>query len=412
MANSSDTTIMQCLAAANTVLVAHGWQHWLFSWNTTGSKRHLYLNDVEGLAAGSISEDALGDLANSTPKWAVGATTTGGSDFNGQISELYFDPTTYTDLSVEANRRKFITESGHAADLGTDGSKPTGTSPILYLPDGDATDNKGTGGNFTKTGTPTAVAGPGVWQDSLVVRDATDFTPATPDYYLKSADLTGNADGKAGTISFWANTTSNAAHQWVMTSADRYFDVYRNSSTNGVYITIKDSAGTSKLAYYTNGAVPFGRWVHIVMSWNVATTDMDIYVDGISSRAGSTNVDATLDYTRTAWTVGCHSTVGTYGHNGALSELWMDLTTYIDLSVAANLAKFIDTSGNPVDLGADGSTPTGFAAYTLLSRWRRFKQLRYWGKSHCCWSTYKRYWSSCSTSRTKWFSGYRFSRFK
>jgi hypothetical protein len=38
--------------------------------------------------------------------------------------------------------------------------------------------------------------------------------------------------------------------------------------------------------------------------------------------------------------------------------LWFN-TEYIDFSQEANRLKFFDAFNNPVDLGADGSTPTG-----------------------------------------------------
>jgi hypothetical protein len=60
----------------------------------------------------------------------------------------------FLDISVEANRRKFINAAGDPVDLGSDGSTPTSTAPIVYQ-NGDFTNfetNQGTGGNFTVTG--------------------------------------------------------------------------------------------------------------------------------------------------------------------------------------------------------------------------------------------------------------------
>ena len=40
---------------------------------------------------------------------------------------------------------------------------------------------------------------------------------------------------------------------------------------------------------------------------------------------------------------------------------------YLDISVENNRRKFIDADGFPVDLGSDGSTPTGIAAIMFFS---------------------------------------------
>ena len=74
------------------------------------------------------------------------------------IADFYFNPTTYIDLSVTANRRKFISASLHPVDRGATGSIPTGTAPIMYQSGAVASwqTNKGTGGGFTLTGALTA----------------------------------------------------------------------------------------------------------------------------------------------------------------------------------------------------------------------------------------------------------------
>lgn len=64
-------------------------------------------------------------------------------------------------ITVKANRRKFISANGKPVFLGTDGSKPTGTPPIVFLSQqrNDTPNtfniNRGTGGDFTITGTLT-----------------------------------------------------------------------------------------------------------------------------------------------------------------------------------------------------------------------------------------------------------------
>jgi hypothetical protein len=76
---------------------------------------------------------------------------------NACLAEVYINLAEYVDLSVEANRRKFISSAGKPVNLGASGSVPTGTAPIMYFkgPASAFPTNLGTGGNFTVTGTLT-----------------------------------------------------------------------------------------------------------------------------------------------------------------------------------------------------------------------------------------------------------------
>lgn len=78
------------------------------------------------------------------------------------VSELWYDINDIGDLTVAANRRKFITASGAPAALGANGQGPNGTPPLIYQknPAGTYGVNSGTGGNLTVSGTLTSVSGP------------------------------------------------------------------------------------------------------------------------------------------------------------------------------------------------------------------------------------------------------------
>lgn len=74
------------------------------------------------------------------------------------VAELWFAQTAgFVDLSVTANRRKFISDKAGACNLGTNGATPFGATPSVYLtvrgdPSTFATNN-GNGGAFTLDGT-------------------------------------------------------------------------------------------------------------------------------------------------------------------------------------------------------------------------------------------------------------------
>lgn len=134
------------------------WHHVLASGTTGGAGPLIYVDDTENTPV--VTNDVDDDIDFTVADWSIAADTGGASSFRGSISELYFT-NEFLDISVEANRRKFIDASGNPATLGGDGSNPTGTAPLIYAPDGNAVNNLGSGGDFTLTGTVERIAGPG-----------------------------------------------------------------------------------------------------------------------------------------------------------------------------------------------------------------------------------------------------------
>lgn len=156
--NLYGTFILLSLTTTSTYTSGAGWTHVLMSWDTNfsaGNKlSHIYKNDVDDKVVSS-DPNAAANVDYTRSNWVIGATAAGGSKLNGCLAEFYFAPGQYLDFSNSANRRKFISAAGKPVDLGVDGSLPTGTAPIIYLnnPAASFGTNKGTGGNFTITGT-------------------------------------------------------------------------------------------------------------------------------------------------------------------------------------------------------------------------------------------------------------------
>lgn len=130
-----------------------GWHHLLAWWDMADTgKRGLYIDGADDSPTWTNYSNSTIDYTRTDH--AVGAA--GGADFwNGYLSDMYLNFAEWVDLSVQANREKFIL-GGKPVNLGTDGSTPTGTAPIIYFHiDSGAsaptflTDNKGTGGDFT-----------------------------------------------------------------------------------------------------------------------------------------------------------------------------------------------------------------------------------------------------------------------
>lgn len=340
--------------------------HVIASWNTNfaaGSKiGQMY---VRGVNASPVLTDASSAFnvayASGITEWAVGATTAGTSKANQALSELYFAPGQYLDLSVAANLAKFIDSNGNPVPLGTDGSLPTGTAPAIYLNNRAALAhiNKGTGGNFTANGTLTDATSTPLYYYA----NPTKFDGATT-CFKKTTALTGISNGTQGTISCWIRLDASASFMRVLDqyqTADNFF--LRRNSSNQFDIQFGD--GTGKYLNMTSvGVYPASAvWVHVIASWDVnfaaGAKKAQMYIQDISDvSVTDATVAFTIPYTATTTSIGTTSNGGGSNVSGAIADLWFH-PAYIDLSVVSNRRKFISANKNPIPLGAKGELPLG-----------------------------------------------------
>lgn len=152
----STTTILNVNSGSTTVLSTSGWVNVLCSWDLSTSSAHMYIDDVDVTNTTLITN---GTIDYTKSEYYVGRDQGNTIKFNGDMVDVYFNNQEYIDISVEANRRKFISSAGKPVYLGNNGELPTGTSPRLFLSlaQGAAVStfatNKGTGGGMTITGT-------------------------------------------------------------------------------------------------------------------------------------------------------------------------------------------------------------------------------------------------------------------
>ena len=193
--------------------------------------------------------------------------------------------------------------------------------------------------------------------------DGADFD-GTNDFMARGADLTGIADGKAGTFyGFIRIDGGNGAARTLFTLRSgtlAAIGVQVGLTTgNKIRVVGMNAANTIILDMVTTPTYLAGAsWISILSSWNLATGVSQLYIDDAEPALDTdTATDDTLDYTRGNVGIG-GLTEGSAKMNGPLAELFFH-TTAIDLSVAANRRLFISAANKPVNLGADGSTPLG-----------------------------------------------------
>lgn len=355
--DASDNTILQYDAASPSgecSIVT--WMHVLISLDLTDvAKRKVYLNDHE--LAGTWSQYnnvAIRFAGTSSYPIIIGGRYSSGTilPLQERLSHLYLDYT-YRDLSVEANRRLFITADRKPA------SGQAALNPILYLPlDSPSTChvNKGTGGDFVLNGT-IARSGHGPNQFNAAYSDL----DGSADYLSRTSVLSGVSNSKQVTLAFSIAQDQSTIRNTVLHLAGTgvYFRCYMSTilQINAYHNT------TPPINFTVNNFTPIiGRNYHIVLSFDLSDSNtLKLYINGVSFQANITNYNDIVIPFSSYSTLYIGLEPAAQYCNGRLGNIYFN-TSYIDLSDSDNLSKFCVGTGidcKPVNLGVNGELPTG-----------------------------------------------------
>lgn len=132
------------------------WHHFLSAWNLSASS--LCKIYVDGVDETTILTRTNNNIDYTNTDLTIGRFHSGGSYVDGDMAEFYFT-TEWLDITSSTVREKFA-KNGRPVSLGSNGSKPTGTAPLVYLkgPASNWGTNSGSGGDFTTHGTFTDAA--------------------------------------------------------------------------------------------------------------------------------------------------------------------------------------------------------------------------------------------------------------
>ncbi|MEK9894933.1 MAG: hypothetical protein VW518_00720 [Burkholderiaceae bacterium] len=334
------------------------WIHVLFACDLATSTTQFYINDVEDK---DDIYDTTADLAIDWTRTNHQVGITGINQLDSALAEVYIAPGQYLDLSVTANRRKFITASKKPAWLGTTGALPTGTAPLVYLhldpgePLTSFTTNRGSGGDYDSI---TGTLAPVITRPSdPAVLHGVAFTGAHPDrstLYSIAGAFSGIANSKSGIFSCWLRLDEEwAATDYIFRTSAGLFQVDVQAGPD-IRILGFNSTPTQILNIQTATAVPATNetWIHVLASWDLATTTTHLYISDVSNKTENTVTDDTIAYTNSN---GSDMALPPCG----LADVYWAPGQYLDFSVEANRRKFISASGHPVPLGPTGALPTG-----------------------------------------------------
>lgn len=265
------------------------WTHILFSFDLSDpTKRHIYVNDVDSLDTVSTFVDDFIEMNDHT--FYVGSRdSSGGAGDNEYFADFWLAADTYIDLSIEANRRKFIDEYGDPVFLGADGSLPTSSAPDIFL-SGDTDSwhvNKGTGGGFTEGGALedaiTKPGGPflpadglvGYWKlDEVSGSTVIDYASANNGTYTDSDGAAANVKSQGGVhggaLDFSGHRVALGAPDDLDFSGTNAFTIsawVKPGDTNGEYV-FQRGAGTTSNGSYSFWRYPFDqtRWQAVIQS--------------------------------------------------------------------------------------------------------------------------------------------------
>ena len=182
------------------------------------------------------------------------------------------------------------------------------------------------------------------------------------DYYVRNADLDGNADSKTGIASFWSRFDGGDGTILMVLNTDGADIQIQRETNNRILFFLRDALNVVALQMVSTagGLAASALWRHVLASWDVAAGVAHLYVDDSEDKTVVILVDLVIDYTQTAWGIGA-SAGGAALFDGALAEFYFAPNQFLDFSVEANRRKFITAEGTPANLGADGSLPTGTA---------------------------------------------------
>ena len=360
MKNSSGTVILNASATVpNNNPPKNTWINVLWSIDLAStSNRSCYINDVlQSTVSWDTYTNASIDFTQPNHNIAGGPAL--GGYTKARLSNIYLDKT-YRNLSVEANRRLFVT-----ADL-KPAADQASLNPILYLPMDDPTapgTNAGTGGDFTLTGT-VARSGRGPNQYNAPYSDL----DGSADYLSRASAVSNLVTSSKFTLStnFFLDTLpASSTICWFSDFNDRHFSVVVNSS--GI-LQIRGWASDTSLilnVYTGSGAIITNRNYNLTVSIDLTnTSNRHFFLNGVSQSV--TWATYTNDQIQFLLESSVNYNIGREASsnylNGKMGRFWLISNSYIDLSVADNLAKFVTGTGidaKPVDLGANGELPTG-----------------------------------------------------
>jgi hypothetical protein len=205
------------------------------------------------------------------------------------------------------------------------------------------------------------------FQQAGYAANATHFNAAEPAYLSRATALSGVVDSKRCLLSFWIKMTADdATDRRILYDKFGYFQLTRTSANKVRLVLLSPEVVDILDVSSTAATITIGGWHHVAIA--IDTSDSSkcvVAIDGGVGTSVALSSDVAAKFTQGNWRISWPST--SVGISADVAEFFFAPDQWLDLSVAANVAKFRDSAtGKPVSLGADGSLPTGTAPAVYL----------------------------------------------
>lgn len=200
--------------------------------------------------------------------------------------------------------------------------------------------------------------------------NAVDFD-GTNDYLSRGAGLTGAADNAKGIFCCWFRRDGTGSLMALINRTSNYVEV-KFSAANELVVTVWDAAGADILDFTSSSTFTDGNWHSLNVSWDTNFTAgdklMKVYIDDAAASGSLSDGSGafSVGYVAANWTIGAR-VAGGQKFNGCLAEIYFAIGQYLDFSNSTNRRKFVSALNKPVDLGVDGSLPTGSQPIVYLN---------------------------------------------
>lgn len=187
------------------------------------------------------------------------------------------------------------------------------------------------------------------------------------DFLTRGAGMTGAADGKVFTCSFWlrADALPAAGEEKIccsLTALNGTTTTWKVALLANGAINIRATNAAGTIILQANTAFQFtvnNAWHHVIMSIDLSNTgNRAVYVDdALDASTWTTYTNDNIDFTVLDWAFGSDGS-GATPLGSSVMDFWFN-PTYLALGTTANRRKFIDATKRPVKLGSNGELPLG-----------------------------------------------------